>query len=185
MLWSQTTKLVQQNCYIIVVLRDLRPQLRRNEKMRFPKRAQQSISRFAISMRLKLIFLAILLTHGVWAQDEGSGSGLIYYLKFEFSRAIFEVSIRVVFVGEAAAEEGSGGEAAAGGTEEGSGAEGSGAEGSGEEECEEGGSGDDIESLLSPSKCKKKDEMSGADALAAALGGGSCDTEGMDEKVWY
>ena len=25
--------------------------------------------------------------------------------------------------------------------------------------------------------------MSGADALAAALGGGTCDTEGMDEKV--
>ena len=108
----------------------------------------------------------------------------VWNLKYEFSRAIFKVSIRIIFTGEAAAEEGSGAEAGAGGAEEGSGAaEGSGAEGSGEEECEEGGSGDDIESLLSPSKCKKKDDLSGADALAAALGGGSCDTEGMDEKV--
>lgn len=36
-------------------------------------------------------------------------------------------------------------------------------------------------------KCKAKgaadEELSGADALAAALGGGSCDTEGMDEKL--
>ena len=47
------------------------------------------------------------------------------------------------------------------------------------------GSGD-IEGLLSLSdkKCKSKSgDMSGADALAAALGGGSCDMDGMDDKV--
>ena len=90
------------------------------------------------------------------------------------------VFIPIILIGDAPAEEGSGAE----GAEEGSGGGDAGGEGSGEEECEEGGSGDDIESLLSPSKCKNKGgEMSGADALAAALGGGSCDTEGMDEKV--
>lgn len=79
------------------------------------------------------------------------------------------------------------GDAEAGSGEAGSGE--SAAEGSGSEaECEEvdgSGDGDDIEGLLalSGNKCKAKEgDMSGADALAAMVGG-SCDTEGMDEKV--
>merc|ERR1719471_2340010 len=71
-----------------------------------------------------------------------------------------------------------------------------------EEECEEvetdgEGSGDDVASILalggSSKKCKSKsdsddgsgsgEEMSGADALADALGPTNCDKEGMDEKV--
>lgn len=53
------------------------------------------------------------------------------------------------------------------------------------------GSGDDIEGILAlgGGKCKSKDEegsgdeLSGADALEAALGGGTCDMDGMDEKL--
>jgi len=126
----------------------------------------QSIARLAITMRLKITLvlafaLFLLNDREVLAQDaEGSGSG------------------------DVAEEGGSGAETDAA---EGSGAaavdEGSGAEGSGDEECE-GGSGDDIASLLAPDKCKNKGaEMSGADALAEALGGGSCDTSGMDESL--
>ena len=131
-------------------------------------------------MRLKLIFAAalFLLLNGVLAQDaEGSGSGIPTKV------LVLSINIQMSVQGEAAVEEGSGAEAAAEGSgAEGSGAEGSGAEGSGADECEEG-SGDDIESLLTPSKCKKGGDLSGADALAAALGGGSCDTSGMDETV--
>ena len=49
------------------------------------------------------------------------------------------------------------------------------------------GSGDDIEGILAlgggAKKCKPKDDVSGADALAAALGSDTCDMDGMDEKV--
>ena len=106
---------------------------------------------------------------------------MVIYNYYEF---VISVYIRISIKGDVAEEGGSGAETDAA---EGSGAaaseEGSGAEGSGDEECAEG-SGDDIESLLAPSKCKNKGaEMSGADALAEALGGGSCDTSGMDESV--
>ena len=95
----------------------------------------------------------------------------------------FLVSIRISIQGDAPVEEGSGEAAEEVAEGSGAGAEGSGEDESGTEECEDG-SGDDIESLLTPSKCKNKGaEMSGADALAAALGGGSCDTSGMDETV--
>ena len=103
---------------------------------------------------------------------------------YNYCESVFLVYIRISIEGDVAEEGGSGAETDAA---EGSGAaaaeEGSGAEGSGDEECE-GGSGDDIASLLAPDKCKNKGaEMSGADALAEALGGGSCDTSGMDESV--
>ena len=48
--------------------------------------------------------------------------------------------------------------------------------------------GDNIESILAPSDkkpiCRLKDELSGADALAEAVGE-TCDMDGMDEKVSY
>ena len=53
--------------------------------------------------------------------------------------------------------------------------------------CIHKGSGDDIEGILAlgggAKKCKPKDDVSGADALAAALGSDTCDMDGMDEKV--
>ena len=48
--------------------------------------------------------------------------------------------------------------------------------------------GDNIESILAPSDkkpiCRLKEELSGADALAEAVGE-TCDMDGMDEKVLY
>ena len=48
--------------------------------------------------------------------------------------------------------------------------------------------GDNIESILAPSDkkpiCRLKEELSGADALAEAVGE-TCDMDGMDEKVSY
>ena len=51
--------------------------------------------------------------------------------------------------------------------------------GEGEEE------GDDVASILAlgGKKCKPKEEMGGADALAEMVGE-TCDMDGMDEKVW-
>ena len=131
------------------------------------------------------MIIALLIHYSIFMSSESSN----HYWKFANSirdvlEFVFSVYIRISIKGDVAEEGGSGAETDAA---EGSGAaaseEGSGAEGSGDEECAEG-SGDDIESLLAPSKCKNKGaEMSGADALAEALGGGSCDTSGMDESV--
>ena len=50
---------------------------------------------------------------------------------------------------------------------------------------EGGEEGDDVASILAlgGKKCKPKEEMGGADALAEMVGE-TCDMDGMDEKVW-
>ena len=52
-------------------------------------------------------------------------------------------------------------------------------------EGEGGEEGDDVASILAlgGKKCKPKEEMGGADALAEMVGE-TCDMDGMDEKVW-
>ena len=51
-------------------------------------------------------------------------------------------------------------------------------------EGEEGAEGEDVASILAlgGKKCKPKEEMGGADALAEMVGE-TCDMDGMDEKV--
>merc|ERR1719470_243952 len=102
--------------------------------------------------------------------------------------------------GEEAADEVAGEASGDGSGEEADGEAGD--EADGEEDCEveetEGsGSGDDIGDILAlggeEKKCKKKsnegsgegsgDEISGADALAEAVGAQTCDKEGMDPKI--
>ena len=130
------------------------------------------------------------------AQEDGSGSGEEASAEGEEEEAPAEEGGE-----EAHAEEG-GEEAPAEEGEEAPAEEG-GEEGA-EEDCEveetDGeGSGDDIGDLLAiggaSKKCKSKsgeeegdeeasgEEASGADALAAAVGGETCDKEGMDPKV--
>merc|ERR1739838_1267825 len=111
--------------------------------------------------QFRLFLLAFLLSASlVSCQEEGSGSG--------------EAEEAASGDGEEAAEDGangSGDEAAA--VAEGSGAEAEGSGAAAEEDCEEEeSSGDDIGAILAPKKCKNKGEedVSGADALAEALG---------------
>merc|ERR1719391_1176701 len=139
--------------------------------------------------------LALLLAAAIHAQDEESGSGS--------GEAAEEGEAAEDYSGDGEAGSGGGEASAAGGEEEDSG---NGDEDM-EEECETedgdsgSGSGDDLDSILAlgNTKCKPKsssgdsddgsgsgedeeDEVSGADALAAAVGD-TCDKEGMDEKV--
>jgi len=116
-------------------------------------------------MKLAILLLGILLcSQVILAQEAEEGSGA--------EEAVEESSGDAS--DESVSEDGSGDGAAA------------------EEECVEGeggegGSGDDIEGILAlgggAKKCKPKDDVSGADALAAALGSDTCDMDGMDEKL--
>jgi len=106
----------------------------------------------SMGWQFKLFLLAFLLSWSLVSCQDGSGSGE-----------------------EAEASSGDGEE---GGSGDGSGDEESASDGSGDvegsgaqEDCEEEeSSGDDIAGILAPKKCKAKGEMSGADALADALG---------------
>merc|ERR1711899_292192 len=127
----------------------------------------------SMGWQFRLFLLAFLLSASlVSCQEEGSGEE-----EAEAASGDGE---------EAAAEDGANGSG-----EEAAAAEGSGAaeeEGSGaaEEECEEEeASGDDIAGILAPSKCKNKGEedLSGADALAEALGNTPPQECSSDEKL--
>merc|ERR1719175_387335 len=140
----------------------------------------------------RFLLALLLLAAAIHAQDEESGSGS--------GEAAEEGEAAEDYSGDGEAGSGDGEASAAGGGEEDSG---NGDEDM-EEECETedgdsgSGSGDDLDSILAlgNTKCKPKsssgdsddgsgsgeDEVSGADALAAAVGD-TCDKEGMDEKV--
>merc|ERR1719204_2604942 len=143
----------------------------------------------------RFLLALLLLAGAIHAQDEESGSGS--------GEAAEEGEAAEDYSGDGEAGSGDGEASAAGGGEEDSG---NGDEDM-EEECETedgdsgSGSGDDLDSILAlgNTKCKPKsssgdsadgsgsgedeeDEVSGADALAAAVGD-TCDKEGMDEKV--
>merc|ERR1719204_891584 len=143
----------------------------------------------------RFLLALLLLAGAIHAQDEESGSGS--------GEAAEEGEAAEDYSGDGEAGSGDGEASAAGGEEEDSG---NGDEDM-EEECETedgdsgSGSGDDLDSILAlgNTKCKPKsssgdsadgsgsgedeeDEVSGADALAAAVGD-TCDKEGMDEKV--
>merc|ERR1711971_1483048 len=144
--------------------------------------------------RTWLTLLAVLALLSSWtlAQEE-SGSG-------EASGEGEDEAIEAEEGGEEAADEGSG-EGGDAGEEGGEESEDGGEE---EEECEveetdgSGSGDDDVANILAlggeSKKCKPKskdsdsegsgdEELSGADALADALGPTTCDKEGMDEKV--
>jgi len=144
----------------------------------------------------RFLLALLLLAGAIHAQDEESGSGS--------GEAAEEGEAAEDYSGDGEAGSGDGEASAAGGGEEED--SGNGDEDM-EEECETedgdsgSGSGDDLDSILAlgNTKCKPKsssgdsadgsgsgedeeDEVSGADALAAAVGD-TCDKEGMDEKV--
>ena len=142
---------------------------------------------------LTLLAILALLSSSSLAQDDGSGSGE------EASGE--DGGEEVADEGEEAAEEG--GEDGESGDEESGADSDGGSDGEdGEEECEvvetdgSGSGDDDVANILAlggeNKKCKPKadkgedgsgEEMSGADALADAIGATTCDKEGMDEKV--
>ena len=142
---------------------------------------------------LTLLAILALLSSSSLAQDDGSGSGE------EASGE--DGGEEVADEGEEAAEEG-GEEGESGDEESGADSDGGSDGEDGEEECEvvetdgSGSGDDDVANILAlggeNKKCKPKadkgedgsdEEMSGADALADAIGATTCDKEGMDEKV--
>jgi len=121
--------------------------------------------------QFRIFLLAFLLSWTlVSCQDEGSGSGEAAEASGEEAGA------------DAAEGSGDAAEAAADGSGD--------ANGSGDaaaaEDCEEDGEGSgdgDIAGILAPKKCKNTDEMSGADALAEAIGGTPPQECSTDEKI--